>query len=176
MLAAVRRGAAAAAATSARGAAPRRHASFLEALGLSAKPAAPPKAEELFADVRALYETVLSPLNARWMGPLEKSGAELCPLPIVLILGNHSSGKSSFINYVTGRRVQDTGVAPTDDGFTLIVRGTADEDQSGPAVVGTPRWALAGCASSAACSSTTWRSRCAATSSLKSASSWTRRA
>lgn len=31
-------------------------------------------------------------------------------------MGNHSSGKSSFINYVLGRKVQTAGVAPTDDG------------------------------------------------------------
>lgn len=29
--------------------------------------------------------------------------------PFVLLLGNHSSGKSSFINYLMGRKVQSTG-------------------------------------------------------------------
>lgn len=36
-------------------------------------------------------------------------------MPFVFVLGNHSSGKSSFINYVLGRNIQTAGVAPTDD-------------------------------------------------------------
>jgi hypothetical protein len=39
---------------------------------------------------------------------------------MVLCVGNHSSGKSSFINYVLGRSIQTAGVAPTDDCFTII--------------------------------------------------------
>ena len=39
--------------------------------------------------------------------------------PTVIFLGNHSSGKSSLVNWILGApTVQDTGVAPTDDGFT----------------------------------------------------------
>ena len=54
-----------------------------------------------------LAATVLTPLNARLLGPLERSPfAEGIPLPFVLLLGNHSSGKSSFINFVLGRPVQ----------------------------------------------------------------------
>lgn len=48
-----------------------------------------------------------------------------------LPLGNHSSGKSSFINYVCQRKVQTAGVAPTDDGFTIIVPGPSDVDRDG---------------------------------------------
>ena len=59
-------------------------------------------------------------------------------LPFVLLLGNHSSGKSSFINYVLGRNIQTTGVAPTDDAFTVIAPGPHDRDQDGPAVIGDP--------------------------------------
>ncbi len=42
--------------------------------------------------------------------------------PLVVFLGNHSSGKSTFINYVLKRAnpdfkdIQKTGVAPLDDG------------------------------------------------------------
>lgn len=56
-------------------------------------------------------------------------------LPFVLLLGNHSSGKSSFINYVMGRDVQTAGVAPTDDSFTIITAGPKDTDQDGPALI-----------------------------------------
>ena len=61
-----------------------------------------------------LAATVLTPLNARLLGPLERSPfAEGIPLPFVLLLGNHSSGKSSFINFVLGRPVQVTACVDT---------------------------------------------------------------
>jgi GTP-binding protein EngB required for normal cell division len=41
--------------------------------------------------------------------------------PMVLLLGNHSSGKSSFINHLLGQEVQETGAAPTDDRFTILM-------------------------------------------------------
>ena len=56
--------------------------------------------------------------------------------PSVIFLGNHSSGKSSLVNWVLGGQpVQDTGVAPTDDGFTVIMFGEHEEDIVGPAAV-----------------------------------------
>jgi Dynamin family len=61
-----------------------------------------------------------------------------------LFVGNHSSGKSSFINYLLGREVQTTGVAPTDDAFTMIAPGTQDRNQDGPSLVGNPDLGLAG--------------------------------
>lgn len=62
----------------------------------------------------------------------------ICCLRSVLLLGNHSSGKSSFINYVLGREVQTTGVAPTDDGFTVIAPGDEDTDRDGASFIGDP--------------------------------------
>lgn len=56
--------------------------------------------------------------------------------PSVIFLGNHSSGKSSFVNWILGEPpVQDTGVAPTDDGFTVIMYGEKEEDIVGPAAL-----------------------------------------
>jgi len=40
--------------------------------------------------------------------------------PIVLIIGNYSSGKSTLINELVGQEIQRTGQAPTDDSFTVI--------------------------------------------------------
>jgi GTPase SAR1 family protein len=40
--------------------------------------------------------------------------------PIVLFIGNYSSGKSSLINELIGGKIQKTGQAPTDDSFTVI--------------------------------------------------------
>lgn len=40
--------------------------------------------------------------------------------PLVLVLGNYSSGKSTLINEFLGADIQATGQAPTDDAFTII--------------------------------------------------------
>lgn len=53
-------------------------------------------------------------------------------------MGNHSSGKSSFINHVLKRPVQTAGVAPTDDDFTVIAPGPVDVDRDGPTLIGDP--------------------------------------
>ena len=80
----------------------------------------------------------LQAISDRCKGPLEKSSQKNTVLPFVFLLGNHSSGKSSFINYVIQRKIQVTGVAPTDDTFTIIVPGPSDVDRDGPAFVGDP--------------------------------------
>jgi EH domain-containing protein 1 len=40
--------------------------------------------------------------------------------PLVLVLGNYSSGKSALINEFLGADIQTTGQAPTDDSFTIL--------------------------------------------------------
>jgi len=40
--------------------------------------------------------------------------------PMVLIIGNYSSGKSTLINEFLGANIQAIGQAPTDDSFTII--------------------------------------------------------
>ncbi len=45
--------------------------------------------------------------------------------PLVLVLGNYSSGKSTMINEFLGAEIQATGQAPTDDSFTIITYGEA---------------------------------------------------
>jgi hypothetical protein len=42
----------------------------------------------------------------------------------VLIIGNHSAGKSSFINWYIDDHVQRTGVAIETQGFTIVTNGT----------------------------------------------------
>ncbi|TYZ69229.1 hypothetical protein PybrP1_006554 [[Pythium] brassicae (nom. inval.)] len=42
----------------------------------------------------------------------------------VLVIGNHSAGKSSFINWYIGDDVQRTGVAIETQGFTFVTSGT----------------------------------------------------
>ncbi len=59
--------------------------------------------------------------------------------PIVLLIGNYSSGKSTFINEFLAKQVQRTGQAPTDDSFTVITapEGTLETEGeiTGPTLV-----------------------------------------
>ncbi|PID73707.1 MAG: Dynamin family protein [Desulfobacterales bacterium] len=55
--------------------------------------------------------------------------------PMVLLLGNYSSGKSSLINDFLGAEIQTTGQAPTDDSFTVITRDDTVPPEEGIRVV-----------------------------------------
>jgi hypothetical protein len=83
-------------------------------------------------------------MNDKVKGPLDKISQKGTVLPFVFLLGNHSSGKSSFVNYVSGRKIQTAGVAPTDDTFTVIVPGPRDVDRDGPALIGDPDMGFTG--------------------------------
>lgn len=79
----------------------------------------------------------MAELNKGLCGPVDDISTHDIPLPMVLVLGNHSSGKSSFINHALRCKVQDTGVAVTDDGFTIIKPSDiADDDRDGPSFLG----------------------------------------
>ena len=52
--------------------------------------------------------------------------------PIVLIIGNYSSGKSTLINEIIGTDIQRTGQAPTDDAFTVITSEGSDRPEEVP--------------------------------------------
>jgi len=88
--------------------------------------------------VRSFYDDLLDPLAKEFMFRRPPTVGELRRPPQVLLLGNHSSGKSTFVNHLLGDDVQTTGVAPTDDGFTIITHGTTATERDGPAVVGNP--------------------------------------
>ncbi|RHY32712.1 hypothetical protein DYB32_002315 [Aphanomyces invadans] len=55
-------------------------------------------------------------------------------VPMVLVLGNHSSGKSTFINHMLNQEVQKTGRAPTDCMFTVLMGGKRAERLDGHAL------------------------------------------
>lgn len=87
--------------------------------------------------VQSLREDLLRPFADKFGFPLgNKSSAT--GLPTVLCLGNHSSGKSTFINHLAGANIQDTGVAPTDDSFTLLMYGDVTKTEDGHALVENP--------------------------------------
>jgi hypothetical protein len=94
--------------------------------------------QEVQQRTQELTDTVLTPINKTYLGPLPRDANQehsvaRPPMPLVFLLGNHSSGKSTFVNYLHGRKIQTTGVAPTDDAFTIIAPGRKDSDQDGPA-------------------------------------------
>jgi hypothetical protein len=94
---------------------------------------------EKFADrIRECYRDPLEPIARQFMFRRPPTVGELQRPPQILLLGNHSSGKSTFVNYLLGGGVQKTGVAPTDDGFTIITHGPVDADRDGPSIVSNP--------------------------------------
>lgn len=54
---------------------------------------------------------------------------------IVMLMGNHSAGKSSFINWYIEEHVQKTGVAIETQGFTLVTSGRKRESLTGNATL-----------------------------------------
>ncbi len=71
------------------------------------------KAKPVFEQYGLDFESLLTPL--KWK-------------PMALVIGNYSSGKSTFINELLATPVQRTGQAPTDDSFTIL---TAPEPGKG---------------------------------------------
>jgi hypothetical protein len=105
--------------------------------------------------VRIIYERI-DPLHQKFRFKSRPTTAEIFSKPLVVFLGtlddkmfihpdvgvgNHSSGKSTFVNYIlktsspSFQDVQKTGVAPLDDGFTFISYGKHMDEQQGPAIV-----------------------------------------
>ncbi len=94
--------------------------------------------EEFAERIESFYADPLIPLSKQFMFRRPPTFGELQRPPQVLLLGNHSSGKSTFINYLLGTETQRTGVAPTDDGFTIITNGPVATELDGHAVVSNP--------------------------------------
>ena len=92
--------------------------------------------EKVFEEKIDQYYRAFAEWAARYHFTFTRPSVTVGGLPCVLFLGNHSSGKSSLINWVMGGEpVQDTGVAPTDDGFTVLLYGEREEDVFGPAAL-----------------------------------------
>jgi GTPase SAR1 family protein len=76
--------------------------------------------KELQKQLQAKVKKKLEPLFAKYRMDFGGIDAALKWKPIVLIIGNYSSGKSTLINELVGQNIQRTGQAPTDDSFTII--------------------------------------------------------
>jgi hypothetical protein len=94
---------------------------------------------ELEGRIAEIHERVLIPLAGRLAFDLGRASGVGTGTPMVLFLGNHSSGKSSFINFLLGEPVQTTGLAPTDDGFTVLTAGPQNATSDGPTVASHPQ-------------------------------------
>ncbi len=81
-------------------------------------------------ELLAMVEDYLSPVALHYgysEVPLESN---IKWRPLVLVLGNYSSGKSTLINEFLGVEVQATGQAPTDDSFTVITYEESSDDNT----------------------------------------------
>lgn len=76
--------------------------------------------KELQKQLQVKVKKKLEPLFAKYKMDFGGIDAALKWKPIVLIIGNYSSGKSTLINEFVGQNIQRTGQAPTDDSFTVI--------------------------------------------------------
>ena len=87
---------------------------------------------KLQTEIQNKVNKKISPLFSKYnldVGSLE-SGMKW--KPIVLIIGNYSSGKSTLINEIIGIDIQRTGQAPTDDAFTVITSEGNDKPDEVP--------------------------------------------
>jgi hypothetical protein len=94
--------------------------------------------DEVSLKVKLLYRESVDPLADKFAFEKRPDEGEIAGAPTVLFLGNHSSGKSTFINHLLGGSIQKTGLAPTDDAFTVLSFGASEEERDGQAVVSTP--------------------------------------
>jgi GTPase SAR1 family protein len=88
--------------------------------------------KELQKQLQNKVKKKLEPLFARYKMDFGGINAALKWKPMVLIIGNYSSGKSTLINELVGQHVQRTGQAPTDDSFTIITSDPGVENVETP--------------------------------------------
>jgi len=94
-----------------------------------------PPHSALVNELEALLRKKIRPLFDRYQHDFESLLIPFRGKPIVLVIGNYSSGKSTFINELLGHGVQRTGQSPTDDSFTILTSSTSGNDE--PPVPGT---------------------------------------
>lgn len=83
--------------------------------------------KKLQQEIHKRFKNKLFPLLEEYLLDTGELSAVLKWKPIVLILGNYSSGKSTLINELLGDEIQRTGQAPTDDSFTVITAPDVNE-------------------------------------------------
>ena len=86
-------------------------------------------AETLTKELEQLLRNKMGPLFERYGLDIKDLLTPLKWKPVVLIIGNYSSGKSTFINEILGSQIQRTGQAPTDDSFTILAAPEPNEPE-----------------------------------------------
>lgn len=88
------------------------------------------KTKELQKNLIELIAKDLSPIAFKYAYSSTSLESQVKWKPLVLILGNYSSGKSTLINELLGFSAQKTGQAPTEDCFTVITGEDKEEGHS----------------------------------------------
>merc|ERR1712020_54214 len=82
---------------------------------------------QLYMDPENGLVEIASNLDLKLLAPRKKIS--------IMLIGNHSAGKSSFINWYIEEHVQKTGVAIETQGFALITSGKRRETLTGCATM-----------------------------------------
>jgi EH domain-containing protein 1 len=95
-------------------------------------------ATALIKKLDKLLRSKMMPIYKRYGVSMQDVLTPLMWKPLVLVIGNYSSGKSTFINELLDMPVQRTGQAPTDDCFTILTspgEGENEEEIPGGTIV-----------------------------------------
>ncbi|GAB1602618.1 uncharacterized protein LOC115226123 [Argonauta hians] len=106
----------------------------------------PTKESDIKATGQTINEKILKTCHTLYTKPdtgLVPIAEHLVDLPLlaprkkisVLLIGNHSAGKSSFINWYVEEHIQRTGVAIETQGFTFVTSGRKRETLTGNATL-----------------------------------------
>ncbi len=85
--------------------------------------------EALRGELVDIVQDKLSPLALKYSYAQVPLESNIKWKPVVLLIGNYSSGKSTLVNELVGSDIQATGQAPTDDSFTVITASPASSQQ-----------------------------------------------
>ena len=99
-------------------------------------------AKALTKKLDKLLRSKMAPIYKRYGVSMQDVLTPLMWKPLVLVIGNYSSGKSTFINELLDMPVQRTGQAPTDDCFTILTcpeEGEKEEEVPGGTIVNDER-------------------------------------
>lgn len=88
--------------------------------------------KELQRQLQTKVRRKIEPLFTKYRMDFGGIDASLRWKPLVLVIGNYSSGKSTLINEFIGKDIQRTGQAPTDDSFTIITKSEKGEEKEIP--------------------------------------------